>query len=119
MDSAKIVFLVLWTLLMLSCKVDQPEPRVVRLGTTDWVILRCLPGQRDASKLWYQVFIEKLKQKFSATVCVEQPCVLKVSRKAAMVLHVDDVLFMGDQQWIETVFLARIEEGFQIEFNCG
>eukprot|EP00435_Cladocopium_sp_Y103_P033238 s948_g8.t1 len=95
-------------------QVNQPEPRVVRLGTTDWVILKCLPGQRDASKLWYQFFTEQLKQKFNATVCVEQPCVLKVSRKAAMVLHVDDVLFMGDQQWIETVFLPGLRKEFKL-----
>ena len=85
-------------------QVSQPMPRVVRLGKSDFIILRCLPGQRDASKLWYNHFVETLKSKFGAEVCTEQPCVLKVKTLAAMVLHVDDVLFMGDEEWIKTTF---------------
>ena len=74
-------------------QVPQTTPRVVRLGTTNYVILKCLPGQRDASKLWYQFFVEKLQKLFDASVCKEQPCVLKVGRKVAMVMNVDDILF--------------------------
>ena len=37
-------------------QVSQPMPRVVRLGKSDFIILRCLPGQCDASKLWYHHF---------------------------------------------------------------
>eukprot|EP00435_Cladocopium_sp_Y103_P014576 s4405_g3.t1 len=78
-------------------QVSQPVPRVGKLGKHDFIILKCLPGQRDASKLWYLHFVETLKKRFGAEVCTEQPCVLKVGRKAAMILHVDDLLFMGDE----------------------
>ena len=86
----------------------------MRLGSDDYVILRCLPGQRDASKLWYQFFVEKLQKLFGATVCKEQPCVLKVERKVAMVMHVDDILFLGEQSWINNVFLPGLEKEFRL-----
>ena len=88
--------------------------RVVRLGSTDYVILRCLPGQRDASKLWYQFFVEKLQRLFGAIVCKEQPCVLKVENEVAMVMHVDDIMFLGDQSWIHSVFLPELEKEFRL-----
>ena len=50
-------------------QVSQPMPRVVKLGQSDFIIPRCLPGQRDASKLWYNHFVETLKTKFKAEVC--------------------------------------------------
>ena len=45
-----------------------------------------------------------MKTKFNAEVCPEQPCMLKVGSLAAMVLHVDDVLFIGDGRWIKETF---------------
>lgn len=33
-------------------QVPQPQPREVRFGDVAFVMLKCLPGQRDASKLW-------------------------------------------------------------------
>ena len=76
--------------------------------------MKCLPGQRDAAKLWYQHFTSVLEKKFNATICTEQPCVLKIHGKCAMVLHVDDVLFLGDQQWITNVFLPKLKEEFKL-----
>ena len=89
-------------------QVGQPVPRIVRLGNRDFVILKCLPGQR------YLHFVDVLKQKFDAKVCIEQPCVIKVDGKAAMVLHVDDVLFMGDESWLRNVFLPELEKQFKV-----
>ena len=95
-------------------QVSQPMPRVVKLGSKEFIILRCLPGQRDASKLWYHHCVNKLQTKFNAEVCIEQPCVLKVGNLAAMVLHVDDVLFMGDEKWIRATFLPQLEKEFKV-----
>ena len=95
-------------------QVPQPVPRVVKIGNLELVILMCLPGQRDAAKLWYQHFTNVLQKKFSATICVEQPCVMRIQRKCAMVLHVDDVLFLGEQQWLSDVFLPGLKEEFKL-----
>ena len=56
----------------------------------------CLPGQRDAAKLRYQHFTN-VRQKFSATICVEQPCVMRIQRKCAMVF------------WVHTMFERHSE----------
>lgn len=37
-------------------QVPQPFPRKVYLDGQDFIILKCLPGQRDASRLWYFFF---------------------------------------------------------------
>ena len=37
-------------------QVSQPFPRKVYLDGQDFIILKCLPGQRDASRLWYFFF---------------------------------------------------------------
>ena len=95
-------------------QVSQPMPQVVKLGSKEFIILCCLPGQRDASKLLYHHFVNKLQTKFKAEVCIEQPCVLKVGNLAAMVLHVDDVLFMGDEKWIRSTFLPELEKEFKV-----
>ena len=38
-------------------QVPQRQPRVVRMGNISFVILKCLPGQRDGALLWYQHFV--------------------------------------------------------------
>jgi len=52
-------------------QVPQQHPRLVTFGNQSFVILRCLPGQRDASKLWYQYFTSKLQIAVGATICAE------------------------------------------------
>lgn len=52
-------------------QVPQQHPRLVTFGNQSFVILRCLPGQRDASKLWYQHFTSKLQIAVGATICAE------------------------------------------------
>ena len=94
-------------------------PRVVRFGTVDYVILRCLLGQRDASKPWCEFFVEKLQKLFGATVCKEQPCASKVERKAARVMHVDDIRFLGEQSWICNVFLPGPEKEFRLSSSVA
>ena len=116
-DSTQMAF---WGTLYTSdafLHVKQPIPRVVRLGSRDLVILKCLPGQREASKLWYLHFVQVLRDRFNAEVCKEQPCILRVGRKLAVLLHVDDVLFLGDESWIEEVFLRELRKYFQVEFK--
>ena len=42
-------------------QVPQPVPRKISLDGSEYIILKCLPGQRDASRLWYAFFIERLR----------------------------------------------------------
>ena len=101
-------------------QVPQPVPRVVKLANLELVILMCLPGQRDAAKLRYQHFTNVLQQKFSATICVEQPCVMRIQRKCAMVLHVDDVLFLGEHTMALRCFSSWIaKRSSSLSSNTG
>ncbi len=78
-------------------------PRKISLDGSEYIILKCLPGQRDASKLWYAFFIERLCAHMDITMCPEQPCILKCGDKGALLLHVDDVVILGDESWISDV----------------
>ena len=49
-------------------QVPQPVPRKISLEGSEYVILKCLPGQRDASRLWYAFFVERLKAHVSVDV---------------------------------------------------
>ena len=51
-------------------QVPQPIPRKVSLDGEDFIILKCLPGQRDASRLWYSFFVQRLSSHFDVSVWV-------------------------------------------------
>ena len=59
---------------------------------------------------WHEV----AKSKSTTFARSLQPCVLKVERKVAMVMHVDDILFLGEQSWINNVFLPGLEKEFRL-----
>ena len=86
-------------------QVPQPVPRKISLDGSEYIILKCLPGQRDASRLWYAFFIERLRARMDITICPEQPCILKCGDKGCLLLRVDDVLILGDESWISDVLI--------------
>ncbi len=81
-------------------QVPQPLPRKISLDRSDYVILKCFPGQRDASRLWYAFFVERLRAHVPVEVCPEQPCVLKCGNDGVLLLHVDDVFICGSEDWV-------------------
>ena len=95
-------------------QVPQQRPRRVTFGNQSFVILRCLPGQRDASKLWYQHFTGKLQTTVGATICSEQPCILKCANDGAVLIHVDDIMFIGTEQWVTTKLLPGLAAEFKL-----
>ena len=97
-------------------QVPQLKPRIVRVQGTElsFVILKCLPGQRDAAKLWYLFFTDALKRLLGATVCLEQPALVKCGNNAVLLLHVDDVLFYGNEQWISSVMIPALKSEFKM-----
>ena len=98
-------------------QVPQPIPRKVVLDGVEYVILKCLPGQRDASRLWYSYFLQRLRAHLATTVCPEQPCVLRCENHAVMILHVDDVLILGDEDWIQNVLLEKLQREFRLTYT--
>ena len=107
--------------------VKQAEPRAIKLmaepdaemsfDAEGWIIDRCLPGQRDGARRWYDHFLDKLKEEFGATACLEQPSFLKIEGGGILLLHVDDVLFLMDQNFLETEFKARLNKHFKFSLS--
>ena len=98
-------------------QVPQPVPRKVTLDGEDFIILKCLPGQRDASRLWYSFFVERLSAHFDVAVCPEQPCILRCQDKGVLLLHVDDVLICGSEDWISQSLIPKLEGEFKLTYT--
>ena len=98
-------------------QVPQPIPRKVTLDGEDFIILKCLPGQRDASRLWYSFFVERLAAHFDVAVCPEQPCILRCQDKGVLLLHVDDVLICGSEDWISQSLIPKLEGEFKLTYT--
>ncbi len=79
--------------------------------------MKCLPGQRDASRLWYAFFVERLKAHVPVEVCPEQPCILKCGNDGVLLLHVDDVLICGCEEWISNVLIPSLEKEFKLTYT--
>ena len=95
-------------------QVPQQHPRWVTLGNQSFLMLRCLPGQRDASKLWYRYFTSKLQPAVGAIICAEQPCILKCGPDGALLIHVDDIMFIGPEEWVTTKLIPGLTAEFKL-----
>lgn len=82
-----------------------------------WYIHRCLPGQHDIARKWYDFLAETLRSFFGATPCFEQPSVFKVSDKGFLLARVDDILFFMDQSFLENTFIPKLKEKFKMVVN--
>ena len=98
-------------------QVPQPIPRKVSLDGQDFIILKCLPGQRDASRLWYSFFVERLAAHFDVAVCPAQPCILRCQDKGVLLLHVDDLLICGNEDWISQSLIPKLEGEFKLTYT--
>ena len=98
-------------------QVPQTIPRKISLDGCEYIILKCLPGQRDASRLWYAFFVERLKAHVPVEVCPEQPCILKCGNDGVLLLHVDDVLICGCEEWISSVLIPSLEKEFKLTYT--
>lgn len=45
---------------------------------------------------------------------LSKPCVLRVGKHAILVIHVDDVLFPGDENWLRTEFIPKLQSDFKL-----
>ena len=80
-------------------QVPQEVPRHISIldneAHSGLVINKCLPGQRDGSRRWFDHFSSFLTSKLNLAPCLEQPAWFKVPEEdggGALLMHVDDVL---------------------------
>ena len=98
-------------------QVPQSLPRAVTINGCSYIILRCLPGQRDASRLWFNYFVGRVQHHVDAVSCKEQPCILRAKNFGVLLHHVDDVLFMGDETWLRDTLIPKLESEFKMTYT--
>ena len=98
-------------------QVPQGVPRRISIldneAHSGLVISRCLPGQRDGSRRWFDHFSSFLTSKLNLAPCLEQPALFKVPEEdggGALLMHVDDVLFVLDEKYLLHKFMPAIRE---------
>lgn len=93
--------------------VPQSKPAAVRLAGRKYIIAQNLPGQRLGAKAWY--FYWYFRTYFSGTCaydwCTEEPCLCR-NDQSELMLHVDDVLFVGTRKFWEEQFLPKLQAKF-------
>ena len=80
------------------------------------VINKCLPGQRDGSRRWFDHFSSFLTAKLKLSPCLEQPALFKIPMEdggGALLMHLDAVLFVLDEKCLLNKFMPAIRETFK------
>ena len=96
--------------------LQQTDPTEVSLWGSNYVVLRNLPGQRRGSKMWYDFCRSFLEKELSFEFCAEQPCLARVSN-AAVLTHVDDLLYAGSYNYFHDSFLKACREKFVVNVS--
>ena len=101
-------------------QVPQEVPRRISIlddnNHSGLVINRCLPGQRDGSRRWFEHFSSFLTSKLNLSPCLEQPALFRIPQEdggGALLMHVDDVLFSLDEKYLLQKFMPAIRETFK------
>ena len=101
-------------------QVPQEVPRRISIldggSHSGLVINKCLPGQRDGSRRWFDHFSAFLISKLGLSPCLEQPALFKIPEAdggGALLMHVDDVLFALDEKYLLQKFMPAIRETFK------
>ena len=61
-------------------------------------------------------FVGRVQHHVDAVSCKEQPCILRVKNFGVLLLHVDDVLFMGDERWLRDTLILKLESEFKMTY---
>eukprot|EP00435_Cladocopium_sp_Y103_P015276 s4186_g3.t1 len=97
-------------------QVPQEHVVAVTLHGTEYVVLRNLPGQRLGAKAWYWHFRNYVTDTMGFEWSSVQPCLAKCGNNVFM-LHVDDLLFTGEQKFWSQTFLPLMQQKFSVSYN--
>ena len=79
---------------------------------------RVLPGQRDGALLWYRDITGLLKGKLDMEEMIACPCLLRAPNcQALILLHVDDLLVVGDYSFIELQLLPILKGKYKLSIE--
>ena len=103
----------------LNVKQECPRPIKMIDSNTDqqFIIARCLPGQRDGARRWYDHCSKVLIDEFQAVACLEQPSIFRLQGHGALLLHVDDVLFALDEEFVKVELQEKLNKHYKFTLD--
>ena len=101
--------------------VDQKTPTAVTIfldgGEFHFQLMKCLPGQRDGARNWYEEFSGFLMEKLKAECCVVCPSIIRAEESLVGQLHVDDILGIGAEEYVMQHFLPAVKSRYEVTFD--
>ena len=94
-------------------QVDQAAPTQLRTPNGHFEVLKNLPGQRIGAKAWYECITSWLGER-GFEFAEENPCLGRHGNDMMLLIHVDDVMFVGKESYVSQVFLPEIQARFEI-----
>ena len=82
----------------------------------DWVVCRNIPGQRVGARAWFDRISNFLKESLGFKACVLNSCLLR-NEQMVVLVHVDDMMVMGERQYVRDVFIPMLKSKFELSCN--
>ena len=89
---------------------------------TNLLICRCLPGQRDGSRRWFDFFTAFLTEKLQVEQCAEQPAMFRIPASdggGVLLVHVDDVLFLAGGGYAQDKMMPMLKSAFKVSMSMA
>ena len=100
-------------------QVPQANRRRVRImdypSEFQLLICRCLPGQRDGSRRWFDFLTDFLVKELHLEPCAEQPAMFRIPAcdgGGALSARVDDVLFLEIEHYVQSKMIPALKSSF-------
>ena len=68
------------------------------------------------AKQWFEYLREHLKDQYGFQFCSEQPCLAR-NEHGVMLIHVDDMLYVGKKSFWRDTFLRGMSDKFSISHS--
>ena len=94
-------------------QVPQAAPTQVSTASGHFEVKKKLPGQRIGAKAWFDYLTDWLKaREFSLSEI--NPCLGRFGHKMMLLIHVDDVMFVGEKDYVMEQFIPDLKQSFEI-----
>ena len=87
-------------------------------SSSEFVLGRVLPGQRNGSQMWHEAFSGFLKNELNITECSPYPCLLRSGGgECVLLLHVDDVMCLARESYLHEVLVPALKAKYKISLE--
>ena len=83
----------------------------LKMPGRDFIVFKNLPGQRIGAKPWFDHFSTFLAWRAALWGCRLNPCLLR-SKKAVLLVHVDDIMVKGESKYVLEGFVPKVRSRF-------